>query len=71
MKNDAHMEVEVTIVGSTEDPVTTEASTYGDAIEAVGLSPEVATVLVDGRPVPDDGQIDTTEVTVLRLVHGG
>lgn len=35
------------------------------------LSVHEATVLVDGRPVPDDASIEATTLTVLRLVKGG
>lgn len=46
-------------------------ATYGDVLEAVGFSPHEATVLVDGRPVPEDAPVEATTVEVLRLVSGG
>jgi sulfur carrier protein len=46
-------------------------ATYGDVLTAVGLSAQVATVLVDGSPVPEDRPVDAEAVRVLRLVTGG
>ena len=45
--------------------------TYGDLLAAVGLNPHEATVLVDGRPVPEDSTVETESVRVLRLIKGG
>ena len=45
--------------------------TYGDLLAAVDLSPQEATVLVDGRPVPDDAPVEADRVEVLRLIQGG
>ena len=42
-----------------------------DLIAAVDLNPHEATVLVDGRPVPEDAPVETDEVRVLRLIKGG
>ncbi|MFP4590357.1 MAG: ubiquitin-like small modifier protein SAMP2 [Halobacteriales archaeon] len=65
------MEVEVTIVGEGTQTVDLEEPTYDDVLEAVGLSRESATPLVDGRPVPADRAVEGTAVEVLRIVHGG
>lgn len=65
------MEVTVTVAGTPTETVEIEDGTYGDLIEAVGLSREEAAILVDGRPVPADAVVDASEVTVLRLIHGG
>lgn len=46
-------------------------ATYGDLLSAVGLSPQEAAVLVDGRPVPEDRTVDAERVEVLRLIEGG
>lgn len=64
------MAVTVDVKGGPTEEVE-DADTYGDLLGAVDLSPHEATVLVDGRPVPEDDQIDAREVTVLRLVQGG
>lgn len=45
--------------------------TYADLLHAVDLSPHEVSVLVDGRPVPEDQPVETDHVTVLRLIKGG
>ena len=65
------MNVTVEVLGEGTQELSLEEGTYGDILDAVGLSPQEASVLVDGRPVPEDQPIDATEVTVLRLVQGG
>lgn len=64
------MHVTADVVGGETHEIDA-TGTYADLIEAVGLDPHAATVLVDGRPVPDDREIDAREVEVLRLVTGG
>ena len=64
-------EVEVDDAASGDDGEGDAATTYADLIAAVGLSPQEATALVDGRPVPEDAAIDAERVEVLRLVKGG
>jgi len=66
------MQVEVDVKG--EAATTVEASadaTYADLLDAVDLSPHEVTVLVDGRPVPEDQPVEAEHGTVLRLVKGG
>jgi sulfur carrier protein len=46
-------------------------ATYGDVLEAVGLSAQEASVLVDDSPVPADRPVDADSVRVLRLIKGG
>lgn len=65
------MEVAVSVVGGDERTIEVDDQTYGDLIEAMGLSVAEATALVDGRPVPADGPVEADAVTVLRLIHGG
>ena len=66
------MQVTVDVKGEGRSEVTLDGdATYRDLLDAVGLSPQEATVLVDGRPVPEDRSVGTEEVTVLRLVRGG
>lgn len=55
----------------TETVELAPGGTYADLLAAVDLSPHEATVLVDGRPVPEDEQVAAESVTVLRLVKGG
>ncbi|WP_152039612.1 ubiquitin-like small modifier protein SAMP2 [Salinigranum salinum] len=68
------MHVTVDVVG--EDPREVELApdaTYADLVRAVGYSVHEVTVLVDGRPVPEDRPVDAEreDVRVLRLVKGG
>ena len=45
--------------------------TYADLLAEVELSPHEVSVLVDGRPVPEDQPVEADHVTVLRLIKGG
>ncbi len=45
--------------------------TYADLLAEVDLSPHEVSVLVDGRPVPEDQPVESDNVTVLRLIKGG
>lgn len=65
------MAVTVDIVGGETHEVAVESGTYGDLLEAVGLSTQEAAVFVDDRPVPEDQSITTDHVRVVRLVSGG
>ena len=66
------MRVTCEVVGrDTHDIDVDPGATYGDVLDAVGLSTQEATVLVDGSPVPDDRPVDADAVRVLRLVQGG
>lgn len=46
-------------------------ATYADLLADVELSPHEVSVLVDGRPVPEDQPVESDRVTVLRLIKGG
>jgi sulfur carrier protein len=66
------MNVTVEVVGEgTTDVDADEDATYADLVRAVGYSTHEVTVLVDGRPVPEDGRVSVDSVRVLRLVRGG
>lgn len=66
------MDVTVEVVGDeTRDVRVAADGTYADLLAAVGLSPHEATVLVDGRPVPEDQPVEADRVKVLRLIKGG
>ncbi|NHN43461.1 MoaD/ThiS family protein [Halorubellus sp. JP-L1] len=66
------MQVTVDVKGEAETEVDASAdATYADLLSAVDLSPHEVTVLVDGRPVPEDQPVVVDHVTVLRLVKGG
>lgn len=66
------MHVTAEVVGEqTHELDLTREATYADLLHEVGLNPHEATVLVDGRPVPDDGPVTVEHVRVLRLIKGG
>ncbi|ELY90569.1 hypothetical protein C483_10931 [Natrialba hulunbeirensis JCM 10989] len=45
--------------------------TYADLLREIDLSPHEVSVLVEGRPVPEDQPVESEQVTVLRLIKGG
>jgi sulfur carrier protein len=66
------MHVTVEVVGEeTREVSVAEGDTYADLVRAVDLSPHRVSVLVDGRPVPEDRPVGESHVKVLRLVKGG
>ena len=67
------MNVTVSVTGGEDHEVAVDGSdvTYADLLAEVGLSPQEAAVLVDGRPVPEDAAVETDHVEVLRLIQGG
>ncbi|WP_336134589.1 ubiquitin-like small modifier protein SAMP2 [Natronomonas amylolytica] len=66
------MHVTCEVVGEeTHDLELESGATYGDVLDAVGLSSHEASVLVDGSPVPEDRMVDAESVRVLRLIKGG
>lgn len=65
------MHVTLEVVGDTTHEFDVESATYADLLAEVGLSPNAVAVLVDGRPVPEDREVEPGRVRVLRLVSGG
>ena len=67
------MRVTVSVTGgeTREVAVAGEGAIYADLLAEVGLSPQEAAVLVDGRLVPEDAPVEATHVEVLRLIQGG
>ncbi|MFB6184551.1 MAG: ubiquitin-like small modifier protein 2 [Haloarculaceae archaeon] len=66
------MDVTVEFVGEGTREVSVEAgATYADLLDPLDVSRHEVSVLVDGRPVPEDQPVDHDHVTVLRLVKGG
>lgn len=65
----------VELASLREDATATGGSggepTYADLLAAVDVSPHEVSVLVDGRPVPEDQPVATNHVTVIRLIKGG
>ncbi|AHG00603.1 hypothetical protein HALLA_19215 [Halostagnicola larsenii XH-48] len=58
-------------VPTNSDGAVDSKPTYADLLAEVDLSPHEVSVLVDGRPVPEDQPVDTEHITVLRLIKGG
>ncbi len=66
------MEVTCEVLGGETRTVDLAGSaTYADLLAALDLSPQEATAVVDGSPVPADAKVAAEEVQVLRLVKGG
>lgn len=66
------MDVTAEVVGEkTETVALDEGATYAALARAVGYSPHEVTVLVDGRPVAEDGEVTEDRVKIVRLVKGG
>lgn len=66
------MNVTIEVVGEETHEVSVgDDGTYADLVRAVDLSPHEVSVLVDGRPVPEDQPVAADRVKVLRLIKGG
>lgn len=65
------MRVTVEVVGEGEFEFDVTDETYADLLAEVDLSPQEASVFVDGRPVPEDQPVEAERMTVLRLIQGG
>ncbi|WP_459194593.1 ubiquitin-like small modifier protein SAMP2 [Halosimplex sp. J119] len=66
------MRVTVAVAGEDTREVEVDAdATYADLLDSLPYGPHEVSVLVDGRPVPEDAPVEADEVEVLRLVKGG
>ncbi|WP_458190092.1 ubiquitin-like small modifier protein SAMP2 [Haladaptatus sp. NG-WS-4] len=65
------MNVTVEVVGEDTHEFDVDDETYADLLSEVGLSPHEVSVMVDGRPVPEDQPVEAEHVKVLRLIKGG
>ncbi|WP_458207220.1 ubiquitin-like small modifier protein SAMP2 [Haladaptatus sp. NG-SE-30] len=65
------MNVTVEVVGEDTHEFEVDDATYADLLSEVGLSPHEVSVMVDGRPVPEDQPVEAEHVKVLRLIKGG
>jgi sulfur carrier protein len=66
--------VTVELVGEDTRELDADAeTTYGDLLAPFGVSHHEVSILVDGRPVPEDAAIEDSveRVRILRLVAGG
>jgi sulfur carrier protein len=66
------VECTISVIGGDDHPVTLPAdATYADAVAAVDCSPQAATALVDGHPVPNDAPVEAERIEVVQLIRGG
>ena len=66
------MRVTVAVAGEdTHEVEVDERATYADLLDSLPYGPHEVSILVDGRPVPEDAAVDADSVEVLRLVKGG
>jgi sulfur carrier protein len=65
------MDVTVDVVGGETHEFAVDTETYADLLGAIDLSPHEVSVVVDGRPVPEDQPVESNHVSVVRLIRGG
>ena len=67
------MDVTVEVVGEATHDLTLKGATptYADLLAELDLSPHEVSVMVEGRPVPEDQPVEADQVRVLRLIKGG
>ena len=67
------MGLTVELVGEGSREVELDDGTYGDLLEPFDVSEHEVSILVDGRPVPEDRPLDdeVEHVRILRLIKGG
>lgn len=73
MAESTDMSVTVELIGEETRTLEPDGTTYGDLLAPFGLSEHEVSVLVDGRPVPEDAPIDETveHIRIIRLIKGG
>jgi sulfur carrier protein len=65
------MDVTVEVADEETHELSVADPTYADLLAEIDLSPHEVSVMVDGRPVPEDQPVETDHVTVVRLIKGG
>ncbi len=67
------MGITVELVGERTQEVDLEEGSYGDLLSPFDVSKHEVSILVDGRPVPEDKPIEKTvdQVRIIRLIKGG
>ncbi|RKD93762.1 ubiquitin-like small modifier protein SAMP2 [Halopiger aswanensis] len=71
VKGEGTHEFDLEALAAAEESDGGSGPTYADLLREVDLSPHEVSVLVDGRPVPEDQPVESDHVTVLRLIKGG
>lgn len=67
------MSVTVELVGEGSHEVEADGKTYADLLVPFDVSRHEVSVMVDGRPVPEDQPVESgiDHVKVVRLIQGG
>lgn len=67
------MTITVELLGEQRREVDADGGAYGDLLAPFDVSKHEVSILVDGRPVPEDAPIDdgVEEVQIVRLIKGG
>lgn len=67
------MSVTVELVGEGSHEIDTSGKTYAELLEPFEVSKHEVSMLVDGRPVPEDQPVDgeIDHVRIVRLIKGG
>lgn len=65
------MEVTLEVVGDDEYTFEVTDETYADLLAELEINQHLVTVMVDGRPVPEDQPVDAARARVVRLIKGG
>lgn len=67
------MSVTVELVGEGERELDATGKSYADLLSPFDVSKHEVSVMVDGRPVPEDQPVDSDveHVRVVRLIQGG
>lgn len=67
------MTVTVELAGEASREIDAAGKTYADLLAPFNVSKHEVSVLVDGRPVPEDQPVgsDVERVEVVRLIQGG
>lgn len=67
------MTVTVELAGEASREIDAAGKTYADLLAPFNVSKHEVSVLVDGRPVPEDQPVgsDVEQVEVVRLIQGG
>ena len=67
------MSVTVELVGEGSHEIDASGKTYAELLEPFDVSKHEVSMLVDGRPVPEDQPVDgeIDQVRIVRLIQGG